>query len=46
VVLLLAVAASPAFAQDRAPEIIIPGEPVYINGIDASCGVVEGYFEQ
>jgi hypothetical protein len=45
-VLLLAVSASPAFAQ-REPEIVIPGKPgvpVYINGIDASWGVVEGEF--
>ena len=45
-VLLLAVTASPAFAQ-RAPEIVIPGKPgvpVYIDGIDASWGVVEGEF--
>jgi hypothetical protein len=45
-VLLLAVTASPAFAQ-RAPEIVIPGKPgvpVYINGIDASYGIVEGEF--
>mgnify|MGYP001179681257 CR=1 FL=1 len=45
-VLLFAVAASPAFAQ-RAPEIVIPGKPgvpVYIDGIDASWGVVEGDF--
>ena len=45
-VLLLAVTASPAFAQ-REPEIVIPGKPgvpVYINGIDASWGVVEGEF--
>ena len=45
-ILLLAVTASPAFAQ-RAPEIVIPGKPgvpVYINGIDASWGVVEGDF--
>ncbi len=44
--LLLAVSASPAFAQ-REPEIVIPGKPgvpVYINGIDASWGVVEGDF--
>jgi hypothetical protein len=44
--LLLAVSAVPAFAQ-RAPEIVIPGKagvPVYINGIDASWGVVEGEF--
>jgi hypothetical protein len=43
--LLCAVAVSPAFAQERAPEIVIPGKagvPVYINGIDASWGVVEG----
>jgi hypothetical protein len=46
-VLLLAVAVSPAFAQERAPEIVIPGKPgvpVYINGIDASWGIVEGDF--
>jgi hypothetical protein len=45
-VLLFAVMASPAFAQ-REPEIVIPGKPgvpVYINGIDASWGVVEGEF--
>lgn len=45
-VLLAAIMASPAFAQ-RAPEIVIPGKPgvpVYINGIDASWGVVEGDF--
>jgi hypothetical protein len=44
--LLLAVTASPAFAQ-REPLIVIPGKPgvaVYINGIDASWGVVEGEF--
>jgi len=44
--LLLVVTASPAFAQ-REPEIVIPGRPgvpVYINGIDASWGVVEGDF--
>lgn len=44
--LLLAVTASPAFAQ-REPEIVIPGKPgvpVMINGIDASWGVVEGEF--
>ncbi len=37
---------SPAFAQ-REPVIVIPGKagvPVYINGIDASWGVVEGEF--
>ena len=46
-VLLLAVVASPAFAQDGAAEIVIPGKPgvpVYINGIDASWGVVESDF--
>jgi hypothetical protein len=45
-ILLLLVATSPAFAQ-REPEIVIPGKPgvsVYINGIDASWGVVEGEF--
>jgi hypothetical protein len=45
-VLLLMVTASPAFAQ-REPEIVIPGKPgvpVFINGIDASWGVVEGEF--
>jgi hypothetical protein len=45
-ILVLAVTASPAFAQ-RGPEIVIPGKPgvpVYINGIDASWGVVEGEF--
>ena len=45
-VLLFAVMASPAFAQ-REPEIVVPGKPgvpVYINGIDASWGVVEGEF--
>ncbi len=45
-VLLSAVTVSPALAQ-RAPEIVIPGRPdipVYINGIDASWGVVEGDF--
>ncbi len=44
--LLLVVTASPAFAQ-RKPLIVIPGKPgvpVYINGIDASWGVVEGEF--
>jgi hypothetical protein len=44
---LFALAVSPAFAQERAPEIVIPGKPgvpVYINGIDASWGVVEGDF--
>lgn len=45
-ILLFAVAASPASAQ-RAPEIVIPGKPgvpVYIDGIDASWGIVEGDF--
>src|ERR1700744_5237598 len=45
-ILLMAVTASPAFAQ-RAPQIVIPGKPgvpVYINGIDASWGIVEGQF--
>src|SRR5271156_4409973 len=45
-ILLLLVTATPAFAQ-RGPEIVIPGKPgvpVYINGIDASWGVVEGDF--
>jgi hypothetical protein len=44
--LLSAVTASAALAQ-RAPEIVIPGRPgvpVYINGIDASWGIVEGEF--
>jgi hypothetical protein len=42
----LAITASSAFAQ-RAPVIVIPGRPdvpVYINGIDASWGIVEGEF--
>jgi hypothetical protein len=46
VALLLAVTASPAFAQ-REPQIVIPGKrgvPVIINGIDASWGVVIGEF--
>src|ERR1700689_4634722 len=46
VVLLLALTATPAFAQ-REPQIVIPGRPdvpVMINGIDASWGVVEGEF--
>lgn len=46
VALLLAVTASPAFAQ-REPQIVIPGRPdvpVIINGIDASWGIVEGEF--
>ena len=45
-ILLAAFIASPALAQ-RAPEIVVPGKagvPVYINGIDASWGVVEGDF--
>ena len=45
-ILLTAITASPALAQ-RAPEIVIPGKPgvpVYINGIDASWGIVEGEF--
>jgi len=44
--LVFVAAASPARAQ-RAPEIVIPGKPgvpVYINGIDASYGIVEGEF--
>ncbi|MGH6672141.1 MAG: hypothetical protein ACRECV_09245 [Xanthobacteraceae bacterium] len=44
--LLVALSASPALAQ-RGPEIVIPGRPgvpVYINGIDASWGIVEGQF--
>jgi hypothetical protein len=44
--LLLAVTASPAFAQ-RAPEIVIPGKagvPVLIYGFDASWGLVVGEF--
>lgn len=44
--LLLAVSASAAVAQG-APEIVVPGKPgvpVYINGIDASWGIVEGEF--
>jgi hypothetical protein len=44
--LLLVTIASPALAQ-REPVIVIPGRPgvpVYINGIDASWGVVEGEF--
>jgi hypothetical protein len=42
--LLVLVSASPVFAQ-TGPVIVIPGKPgvpVYINGIDASWGVVEG----
>jgi hypothetical protein len=44
--LLLAVSCSSALAQ-REPEIVIPGKPgvpVFINGIDASWGIVEGEF--
>jgi hypothetical protein len=44
--LLLVVTASPALAQP-VPEIVIPGKagvPVYINGIDASYGIVESDF--
>ncbi|MFZ3352869.1 MAG: hypothetical protein WA268_18615 [Xanthobacteraceae bacterium] len=43
---LLAVSATAAFAQ-REPQIVVPGKPgvpVYINGIDASWGIVEGEF--
>lgn len=42
----LAITASSAFAQ-RAPVIVVPGRPdvpVYIHGIDASWGIVEGEF--
>ena len=44
--LLLVVTASPALAQP-VPEIVIPGKPgvpVFINGIDASYGIVESDF--
>ena len=44
--LLMAVSCSSALAQ-REPEIVIPGRPgvpVYINGVDASWGIVEGEF--
>jgi hypothetical protein len=44
--LFLAATASSALAQ-REPQIVIPGHPgvpVYINGIDASWGIVEGEF--
>jgi hypothetical protein len=44
--LLVALSVSPALAQ-REPEIVIPGRPdvpVYINGDDASWGIVEGEF--
>jgi|SRR5579859_3156464 hypothetical protein len=42
----LAIASTSAFAQ-RAPVIVVPGRPdvpVYIHGIDASWGIVEGEF--
>lgn len=42
--LLLAASTVSAFAQGG-PEIVIPGKPgvpIYINGIDASWGIVEG----
>ena len=42
----LAITASCAFAQ-RAPVIVVPGRPdvsVYINGVDATWGIVEGEF--
>jgi len=45
-VLLIVVCTSPAFAQ-REPVYVVPGRPgvpVYINGVDASWGVVEGQF--
>jgi hypothetical protein len=45
-VFLLAVTTSAALAQ-REPQIVVPGRPdvpVYINGIDASWGIVEGEF--
>lgn len=45
-VLLLAVSASPAFAQ-RVPAIVIPGRPdvpIFMNGVDISWSVVEGDF--
>ncbi len=44
--LLLAVSASPAFAQ-RGPVIVIPGRPdvpVLMNGVDVSWSVIEGEF--
>jgi hypothetical protein len=46
VALLLVVSATPALAQ-REPEIVIPGRTdvaVYINGVNATWGVVEGEF--
>src|ERR1700722_8905039 len=44
--LVVTVSASPALAQ-REPVLVVPGKPgvpVYINGIDASWGIVEGEF--
>lgn len=44
--LLLTVTTTAAFAQ-REPQIVVPGKagvPVYINGLDASWGIVEGEF--
>jgi hypothetical protein len=44
--LLFAVTTIPALAQ-RGPEIVIPGRPgvpVYIDGVDASWGIIEGDF--
>jgi hypothetical protein len=44
--LLTAVSCSSALAQ-REPEIVVPSRPdipVYINGVDASWGIVEGEF--
>jgi hypothetical protein len=44
--LLLAATTFSALAQ-RGPEIVIPGRPgvpVYINGVDASWGIIEGDF--
>ena len=44
--LWLVAVASPALAQ-RGPVLVVPGRPgipIYINGIDASWGVVEGEF--
>jgi len=43
---LWAVTVTAAYAQ-REPQIVVPGKPgvpVYINGIDASWGIVEGEF--
>ncbi len=45
--LLLALSAAPAFAQTRAPVIVIPGRPdvpVMMNGVDVSWSVIEGEF--